>query len=63
MAMSSLRCVAFAYCPCEPKMVPTESLDKWKLPEDDLTLIGVLGIKVASSEPKSFTLFIPLLST
>jgi len=63
MAMSSLRCVAFAYCPCEPKMVPTESLDKWKLPEDDLTLIGVLGIKVASSEPMSFTLFIPLLST
>ncbi|XP_039834903.1 calcium-transporting ATPase 5, plasma membrane-type-like isoform X4 [Panicum virgatum] len=45
MAMSSLRCVAFAYCPCEPRMVPTESLDKWKLPEDDLTLIGVLGIK------------------
>ncbi|RCV12332.1 hypothetical protein SETIT_2G260700v2 [Setaria italica] len=45
MAMSSLRCVAFAYCPWEPKMVPTESLDKWKLPEDDLTLIGVVGIK------------------
>ncbi|XP_072147580.1 calcium-transporting ATPase 5, plasma membrane-type [Setaria viridis] len=45
MAMSSLRCIAFAYCPWEPKMVPTESLDKWKLPEDDLTLIGVVGIK------------------
>ncbi|WVZ65438.1 hypothetical protein U9M48_014801 [Paspalum notatum var. saurae] len=45
MAVSSLRCVAFAYCPWEPKMVPTESLDKWKLPEDDLTLIGVVGIK------------------
>ncbi|CAL5087546.1 unnamed protein product [Urochloa decumbens] len=45
MAMGSLRCVAFAYCPWEPKMVPTESLDKWKLPEDDLTLIGVVGIK------------------
>ncbi|RLN33836.1 calcium-transporting ATPase 8, plasma membrane-type-like [Panicum miliaceum] len=45
MAMSSLRCVAFVYCPWEPKMVPTESLDKWKLPEDDLTLIGVVGIK------------------
>ncbi|CAD6224351.1 unnamed protein product [Miscanthus lutarioriparius] len=45
MAVSSLRCVAFAYCPWESKMVPTESLDKWKLPEDDLTLIGVVGIK------------------
>lgn len=45
MAMSSLRCVAFAYCPWEPKMVPMESLDKWKLPEDDLTLIGMVGIK------------------
>ncbi|KAJ1290257.1 hypothetical protein BS78_02G229300 [Paspalum vaginatum] len=45
MAVSSLRCVAFAYCPWEPKMLPTESLDKWKLPEDDLTLIGVVGIK------------------
>lgn len=32
-------------------MVPTESLDKWKLPEDDLTLIGVVGIKVVYSEP------------
>ncbi|XP_066394611.1 calcium-transporting ATPase 5, plasma membrane-type-like isoform X1 [Miscanthus floridulus] len=45
MAVSSLRCVAFAYCPWESKMVPTESLDKWKLPADDLTLIGVVGIK------------------
>ncbi|KAF8694900.1 hypothetical protein HU200_038003 [Digitaria exilis] len=45
MAMGSLRCVAFAYCTWESKMVPTESLDKWKLPEDDLTLIGVVGIK------------------
>ena len=51
MAVSSLRCVAFAYCPWESKMVPTESLDKWKLPEDDLTLIGVVGIKVVYSEP------------
>lgn len=51
MAVSSLRCVAFAYCPWEAKKVPTESLDKWKLPEDDLTLIGVVGIKVVYSEP------------
>ncbi|KAL6656275.1 hypothetical protein ACP70R_007101 [Stipagrostis hirtigluma subsp. patula] len=45
MAMKSLRCVAFAYCPWELKMVPREDLDKWKLPEDDLTLIGMIGIK------------------
>jgi hypothetical protein len=32
-------------------MVPMESLDKWKLPEDDLTLIGMVGIKVVYSEP------------
>lgn len=53
MAMSSLRCIAFAYCPWEPKMVTTKSLDKWKLPKNDLTLIGMVGIKVAYSEPSS----------
>jgi hypothetical protein len=46
MAMSSLRCIAFAYCPWELSMVPKEDLDKWQLPEDNLTLLGMLGIKV-----------------
>ncbi|XP_015696709.1 calcium-transporting ATPase 5, plasma membrane-type-like isoform X2 [Oryza brachyantha] len=41
MAMSSLRCVAFAYCPYELKMVPREELDKWQLPEEDLILLGM----------------------
>ncbi|TVU10103.1 hypothetical protein EJB05_43611, partial [Eragrostis curvula] len=45
MAMRSLRCVAFAYCTWEQKIVPMHDLDKWKLPEDDLTLVGVVGIK------------------
>ncbi|KAK1610693.1 hypothetical protein QYE76_034366 [Lolium multiflorum] len=45
MAMSSLRCIAFAYCPWELRMVPKEDLDKWQLPEDNLTLLGMVGIK------------------
>ncbi|XP_044389450.1 calcium-transporting ATPase 8, plasma membrane-type isoform X3 [Triticum aestivum] len=45
MAMSSLRCIAFAYCTCELTMVPREDLDKWQLPEDNLTLLGMVGIK------------------
>ncbi|XP_062191047.1 calcium-transporting ATPase 5, plasma membrane-type-like isoform X1 [Phragmites australis] len=45
MAASSLRCVAFAYCPCEIEMIPMEDIANWKLPEDDLTLLGVVGIK------------------
>lgn len=31
-------------------MVPREDLDKWQLPEDDLTLLGLVGIKVGSCE-------------
>ncbi|KAM0847840.1 hypothetical protein ACQ4PT_054756 [Festuca glaucescens] len=46
MAMNSLRCIAFAYCPWEFRMVPKEDLDKWQLPEDNLTLLGMVGIKV-----------------
>ncbi|KQJ98964.2 hypothetical protein BRADI_3g40640v3 [Brachypodium distachyon] len=45
MAKSSLRCVAFAYCPCEPEMIPKEDIADWKLPEEDLTLLGIMGIK------------------
>uniref|UniRef100_R7VZK6 Calcium-transporting ATPase n=1 Tax=Aegilops tauschii TaxID=37682 RepID=R7VZK6_AEGTA len=45
MAMSSLRCIAFAYCTCELTMVPREDLDKWQLPDDNLTLLGMVGIK------------------
>ncbi|KAL5220263.1 hypothetical protein ABZP36_024976 [Zizania latifolia] len=45
MAMSSLRCVAFAYCPCEIETIPKDDIADWKLPEDDLTLLGIVGIK------------------
>ncbi|KAM0905603.1 hypothetical protein ACQ4PT_017279 [Festuca glaucescens] len=46
MAKSSLRCVAFAYCQCEIEMIPKEDIADWKLPEEDLTLLGIVGIKV-----------------
>jgi Ca2+-transporting ATPase len=46
MATSSLRCVAFAYCPCEIERIPKEDIADWKLPEDDLTLLCIVGIKV-----------------
>lgn len=48
MAARSLRCVAIAYRSCEPDEVPTdeESLDKWTLPEEELILLAIVGIKV-----------------
>ncbi|OEL14730.1 Calcium-transporting ATPase 8, plasma membrane-type [Dichanthelium oligosanthes] len=46
MAANSLRCVAFAYCACDIEMIPKEDIANWKLPEDDLTLLGIVGIKV-----------------
>uniref|UniRef100_J3MUF6 Calcium-transporting ATPase n=1 Tax=Oryza brachyantha TaxID=4533 RepID=J3MUF6_ORYBR len=45
MATNSLRCVAFAYCPCEMETIPKEDIADWKLPEDDLTLLCIVGIK------------------
>ncbi|KAL9684528.1 hypothetical protein QQ045_021969 [Rhodiola kirilowii] len=47
MAAQSLRCVALAYRPCEVEKVPTdeELLSKWELPEDDLVLLAIVGIK------------------
>ena len=46
MAVNSLRCVAFAYCASDIEMIPKEDIVNWKLPEDDLTLLGIVGIKV-----------------
>lgn len=48
MAARSLRCVAIAYRSCEADEVPTEeeSLDKWTLPEEELILLAIVGIKV-----------------
>ncbi|XP_010541090.1 PREDICTED: calcium-transporting ATPase 10, plasma membrane-type [Tarenaya hassleriana] len=47
MAKRSLRCVAIAYRPYETDKVPTdeEQLSKWVLPEDDLVLLAIVGIK------------------
>ncbi|OWM89048.1 hypothetical protein CDL15_Pgr023894 [Punica granatum] len=47
MASGSLRCVAIAYRTCDPKDVPSdeEQLTKWALPEDELILLAIVGIK------------------
>ncbi|KAF9676463.1 hypothetical protein SADUNF_Sadunf08G0004600 [Salix dunnii] len=47
MAACSLRCVAIAYRPYELDKVPTneESLGKWVMPEDELVLLAIVGIK------------------
>ncbi|XP_049392928.1 calcium-transporting ATPase 9, plasma membrane-type isoform X1 [Solanum stenotomum] len=47
MAVKSLRCVAIAYQTCNVNEVPTdeEQLAQWILPEDDLILLAILGIK------------------
>ncbi|GJN01830.1 hypothetical protein PR202_ga19131 [Eleusine coracana subsp. coracana] len=47
MAASSLRCVAFAYRPHDMGEVPNEDQrNDWKLPEDNLIMLGIVGIKV-----------------
>ncbi|KAI3443397.1 hypothetical protein Pfo_000062 [Paulownia fortunei] len=47
MAARSLRCVAIAYRKCEMEKVPTsdEGLENWQLPEGDLILLAIVGIK------------------
>ncbi|KMS97215.1 hypothetical protein BVRB_7g177670 [Beta vulgaris subsp. vulgaris] len=48
MAAKSLRCVAFAYRPYDRNAVPNtneEELAQWTLPEDDLILVTIVGIK------------------
>jgi hypothetical protein len=47
MGANSLRCVAFAYCSFDIEKIPMEDITSWELPEDDLTLLGIIGIKVA----------------
>jgi Ca2+-transporting ATPase len=47
MAAASLRCVAFAYRTHEMDDVPDEDQRaEWKLPEDSLIMLGIVGIKV-----------------
>ncbi|GFQ05646.1 calcium-transporting ATPase 9 plasma membrane-type [Phtheirospermum japonicum] len=47
MAARSLRCVAIAYRTCEADEVPTdqEQLAQWDLPDNDLVLVAIVGIK------------------
>ncbi|CAH9090555.1 unnamed protein product [Cuscuta epithymum] len=47
MASRSLRCVAIAYRTCDIDKVPTdeEQLSQWDLPEEDLILLAIVGIK------------------
>ncbi|ONM03117.1 Calcium-transporting ATPase 9 plasma membrane-type [Zea mays] len=45
MGANSLRCVAFAYCSFDIEKIPMEDITSWELPEDDLTLLGIIGIK------------------
>ncbi|GMY35272.1 calcium-transporting ATPase 10, plasma membrane-type-like [Fagus crenata] len=46
MAGGSLRCVAIAYRSIEmEKVSDEEQLDQWALPEDDLVLLAIVGIK------------------
>ncbi|XP_027353594.1 calcium-transporting ATPase 8, plasma membrane-type-like [Abrus precatorius] len=47
MAADSLRCVAIAYRSYEKEKVPTneELLAHWSLPEDDLVLLAIVGLK------------------
>lgn len=50
MAAVSLRCVALAYGLCDLEDVPSdEHNDNWELPEDELILLGIVGIKVCMS--------------
>ena len=48
MAARSLRCVAIAFRTLEADKIPTdeEQLSKWVLPDDDLVLLAIVGIKV-----------------
>ncbi|TKW37713.1 hypothetical protein SEVIR_1G066100v4 [Setaria viridis] len=46
MAEQSLRCIAFAYRNLDLEDVPSEEQRiSWQLPDDDLTLIGIAGMK------------------
>ncbi|KAF8025302.1 hypothetical protein BT93_F2213 [Corymbia citriodora subsp. variegata] len=47
MAARSLRCVAIAYRPFDSDKVPGDDagLDNWVLPDEDLVLLAVVGIK------------------
>nr|XP_043624987.1 calcium-transporting ATPase 10, plasma membrane-type-like [Erigeron canadensis]XP_043624988.1 calcium-transporting ATPase 10, plasma membrane-type-like [Erigeron canadensis] len=47
MAIGSLRCVAIAYRTVKDETFPTdeEELEHWQMPEDDLVLLAIVGLK------------------
>ncbi|CAH1432573.1 unnamed protein product [Lactuca virosa] len=47
MSAKGLRCVAIAYKPCAQETVPTDEDDlaNWGLPDDDLVLLAIVGLK------------------
>ena len=51
MAARSLRCVAIAFRNFEADKIPTDEdqLSRWVLPEDELVLLAIVGIKVSST--------------
>ena len=48
MACSSLRCVSIAYRTYDMDKVPADEqqLAQWVIPQDDLVLLAIIGIKV-----------------
>ena len=59
MAAVRLRCIAIAYRSYEMKKVPTsEELAHWSLPEDDLILLAIVGLKVCISPRNKTFIFI-----
>jgi len=47
MAAATLRCIAFAYRTCDLHSVPVdeEQSQSWEIPEDNLTLLAIVGLK------------------
>lgn len=56
MAASSLRCVAIAYRTFDLDKMPIddEQRDQWVLPENDLVLLSIVGIKVNNMKTDIF---------
>lgn len=50
MAGDSLRCVAFGFRRCDVKKIPVsiEQRKQWVIPDDELALLAIVGIKVSS---------------
>ena len=57
MAARSLRCVAIAYRSFDLEKVPNheEQQDQWVLPENDLVLLSIVGIKVNNMKTDIFS--------